>query len=313
MAIVVAGLTHGLHGHLKWLSKQFLADMAEDEFLVRLANIFGVDRLEAAASAGDLTIVGTNGTVIPAGTVWARADGTTYTTDADATISLGQAVVAITAEETGEAGDCDVGTKLTIASPIAGVTSTATVSGEGIIDGADIETIAALRARLLERLRTPPSGGGPGDYVRWAKLVPGVTRAWEYPLQLGPGTVVVLFVRDDDADIIPSVSEVSDVQDMLEAKAPVTAEPTAAAPTALPVNFVFTALDPNTALVRAAVEAELEGLFAATEPGVTLELSVINEAISIAAGEDSHTISSPSGNVVPTFGQLPSLGSITWP
>lgn len=313
LAIVVAGLTHGLHGHLKWLSKQFLADSAEDEFLVRLAAIFGVDRLEATAAAGELTITGTSGVTIPAGTVWTRADGATYTVDADVTLALGTIVAAVTAEEAGVDGGCEVGDSLTIATPIAGVTSTATVSGDGIINGSDIETITALRARLLDHLRTPPSGGGPGDYVKWAKLVTGVTRAWEYPLQLGAGTVVLLFVRDDDADIIPSAGEVADVQAMLDLKAPVTAEPTAAAVTALTVPFVFTALSPDTAAVRAAVEAELEGLFASVEPGVELELSVISEAISIAAGETSHTMTSPSANVVPTFGQLPRLGSITWP
>lgn len=313
LAIMTAGLTHGLHGHLKWLSKQLFADTAEDEFLIRIASIFGVNRLDPVASAGQITIIGTNGVTIPAGTVWARADGTTYTQDADVTIALGQAVADITADEEGSAGDCEVGVKLTIGTPIAGVNSTATASGEGIIDGAEIETIPALRSRLLERLRTPPSGGGPGDYVRWAKEVAGVTRAWEYPLQLGAGTVVVLFVRDDDASIFPSAGEIADVQAKLEAKAPVTAEPTAAAPSELLVPFVFSSITPNTTAVKDAVEAELEGLFATTEPGVTLDLSVINEAISIAAGEEAHTLTTPSGNIVPTFGQLPRLGSITWP
>lgn len=313
LAIVVAGLTHGLHGHLKWLSKQLFADSAEEEFLVRLAAIFGVDRLDAVASSGAATATGTSGAIVTDGSIWARADGVLFVQDGDVTIAAGQATLTLTAVVAGIDGDCDPGTKLTISSPIAGVNSTATVSGDGIVDGAEIESIEYLRERFLEHLRTPPSGGGPGDYVRWAKLVTGVTRAWEYPLQLGAGTVVVLFTRDGDADILPSVGEVADVQAMLELKAPVTAEPTAVAPTALTVPFVFTALSPNTAATRAAVQAELEGLFAAVEPGVVLPLSVIDEAISIAVGEDSHTITSPSANVTPTFAQLPRLGSITWP
>lgn len=313
LGIVVAGLTHGLHGHLKWLSRQMLPDLAEDEFLIRWANIFGVDRVEASFAEGTVTVTGTNGTPFPAGTIWARADGVTYTQDADAIIAGGQAIIAVTAEETGDTGNAVAGVKLTIGTPIVGINSSATVSGDGIQEGADIEKIEALRVRLLDRLRTPPSGGGPGDYVKWAKLVAGVTRVWEYPRQLGPGTVVVLFTRDNDASIIPSAGEVEEVQDKLEEKAPVTAEPTAAAPSELLVNFVFASLTPDTLAVRAAVEAELEGLFNTTEPAITLELSIINEAISIASGESGHSLTTPSADVVPTFGQIPRLGSITWP
>lgn len=313
LGIVLAGLTHGLHGHLKWLSRQLLADLAEGEFLVRLASIFGVDRIAATQATGDLTIVGTTGVTCPAGTIWARADGATFTQDADATMSGGQATAAMTAVTAGLLGNAAAGTQLTIGTPVAGITSTATVSGDGFEGGADIEDIEDLRVRLLDHLRTPPSGGGPGDYEKWAKEISGVTRAWEYPRQLGASTVLVLFVRDNDDSIFPSVGEVATVQARLDLRAPVTAEATAASPTASPVNFVFDSLTPDTAAVRAAITTELEGLFASLDPGVTLSLSVIDEAISIAPGETSHDLSSPAADIVPAFGVMPTLGSITWP
>jgi len=312
LGLVLAGFAHGLHGHLKWLSRQLFADTADGEFLVRIAAIFGIIRVAAASATGPLTFTGTSGT-IPAGTVCTHSNGQTYTVDADVTISAGQATAQLTAVTPGILGNAEAGEQLTLGTPIAGVNSTATVSGAGLQSGADIETIPALRARLIDHLQTPPSGGGPGDYVKWAKEISGVTRAWEYPGQLGPGTVVVLFVRDDDPSIFPSVGEVADVQTRLELRAPVTAEPTAAAPTGEDVDFVFSALSPDTAAVRAAITAELEGLFAALKPGVVLSLSVLDEAISIAEGESSHTLSSPAADISPAFGVMPTLGSITWP
>lgn len=306
-------MTHGAHGHLKWLSRQVQADTCEDEFLVRLADVYGLERNAAQASTGEVTITGVDTTVCPDETVWVSGDGIRYVQDGAATIVSGQAVITVVAEEGGADGDQVSGVKLTIGSPVAGITATATVSGDGIIDGADIEEIEALRARLLLRLRTPPSGGGPGDYEAWALEVDGVTRAWEYPRLLGPGTVVVYFVRDNDVSIIPSTSEVATVQAYLETKAPVTAEVTAIAPTDVPVDFTFTSLTPDTAAVRAAIEAELEGIFAEAEPGEPTLLSRLNEAISIATGETDHTLSVPAADIEPAAGELSSLGTITWP
>ncbi len=73
-----------------------------------------------------------------------------------------------------------VGAVLTLSIPIVGVTSEATVSSE-ITGGADELTDDQLREQLLERIQTPPNGGGPGDYEGWAKEVAGVTRAVSNP------------------------------------------------------------------------------------------------------------------------------------
>lgn len=314
LAITLAGLTHGAHGHIKWLSKQILTDLSEEEFLVREADVYGLERTAAVQSHGELTIVGVDTTVCPAGTIWARSDGVTYTQDADVTISGGQATADLTAVEGGTAGDAVSGTKLTIASAVAGITSTATVSGDGLIDGSEIETVAALRARLLARKRNPPKAGGPGDYVAWALEVSGVTRAWEYPLRLGPGTVGVFFVRDNDVAIVPDAGEIADVQDHIDSVRPVTAEVVVLPLTAAPLNFTFTSLTTDDADTRAAIEAELEALISsAAEPESTLLLSQINEAISIAAGETDHVLSSPAANVTASTAQIITMGTITWP
>ena len=66
----------------------------------------------------------------------------------------------------------------------------------GLAAGSDAETDESLRARVLRRIQKPPQGGAGYDYVAWALEVPGVTRAWVYPAEMGLGTVTVRFVRD---------------------------------------------------------------------------------------------------------------------
>ena len=84
------------------------------------------------------------------------------------------------------------------------------------------------------------------------------------------------------------------------------------APVASAVNFTIS-VTPSTAAVRAAVEAELEDLLLReAEPGGTLYLSRIREAVSLAAGESDSTITVPSADVTKASGQIATMGVITW-
>ena len=78
--------------------------------------------------------------------------------------------------------------------------------------GTDEETDEELRARVLRRIRQPPMGGDAYDYVAWALAVPGVTRAWCSPLEMGIGTVTVRFMMDDlraDNDGFPIADDIA--------------------------------------------------------------------------------------------------------
>lgn len=313
LAITLSGMTHGLHGHLKWLSKQLLPDLADDEFLLRWASIFGLDRTAAVTATGEATITGTNTTVSPDETVWQRGDGTRYVQRGDATIASGTATVTLEAEEGGDDGNADVGTALEIAAPVAGINSAATVSGSGLSGGTDLEELEDLRTRLLLRLRNPPTGGGPGDYVNWALEVAGVTRAWETANLLGLGTVGVRFVRDNDTpSLIPDAGEVATVQAYIETKRPITADLTVLAPVAVTLDFTIE-VTPDTVAIRAAVEAELRSLLLrVAEPGATIYLSQVNEAISLATGETDHTTTVPAADVTHAASEIAIFGSITW-
>lgn len=317
---VWAGAVHELYGYLDWLARQLFGDTAEREQLLRMAAMYGITPTPATFASGNVTATGTNGTSIPAETILRLDAATSYRVTTGQVIAGGTATLPVEAVLAGADANLVEGAELSFESPIDFVTATATVATGGIAGGVDEEGTEELRDRYLLRLREPPEGGADQDYEAWALAVAGVTRAWVYPHELGPGTVVVRFVLDDpDTGEVgfPTVGEVATVQAALEAERPITAEVTAAAPTELAVAFTI-ALDPDNADTRAAVTAELEDLLRREgEPGDgagrgTVLLSQIRTAIGVAEGVEDYTLTVPAANVVPAVGELPTLGVITW-
>ncbi|MDE9504695.1 baseplate J/gp47 family protein, partial [Xenorhabdus bovienii] len=67
-----------------------------------------------------------------------------------------------------------------------------------ITGGANIESEADFRSRMLLAYQGSPQGGSDDDYKQWALAVPGVTRAWVKPRAAGAGTVGVYFMCDNN-------------------------------------------------------------------------------------------------------------------
>jgi uncharacterized phage protein gp47/JayE len=305
----------GLYGNQVWIARQILPDTSDEDILLRQASLWGVTPLAATPAKGDVTFSGTDAAVIPAGTSLQAADETAYTTDAEATIAAGTAVVAVTAVEGGAAGNQAAGVALSLVSPISGVTTEAIVAAAGLTGGADPEDVEALRARVLLRLRKPPHGGSLDDYVTWAlEAHPDVTNVWPAG---GPflGEVTVHFTTyGATVDGIPVQTVIDAVQAHIDAQRPVTADAFVVAPIADPLDFVFSSVTPNTQAVQDAIDTELRDLLRReAEPGDTLEISRIREAISRAEGEEDYVLDSPSANVVSAAGNIATMGVITWP
>jgi len=311
LATMHAGVTHGLYGYLDYLSAQLMPDTAEVEYLDRWAGIWKIARTPAAKATGTALISGTSGAVLPAGALLRRADAAEYVVTVETTLADGAASVPIQAKISGASGNTGPRAKLSLASPVAGVQSVATV--EDCSGGADAESDDSLRARLLARVRQAPHGGADFDYEAWVLAVPGVTRVWVSPLELGPGTVTVRIMTDAITDDgIPTSESVALAQAALDASRPVTADVTVAAPIAAPLNPQI-ALAPDTSAVRAAVQAELLDLLRReARPGGTILISHLREAVSIAAGEHDHVLVSPVADVAHATGEIATLGTITW-
>lgn len=310
LALVHAGALHSVYRMIDTRAR-FFPDPDNPEAIERWAALRDVPRKVATYATGTATLTGTNGSIAEAGTVLARADGARYVIQADALIAGGTAAALVEAEQPGVAFNMDAGQALAFLSPVSGIAANAVVAGGGVGGGADDEDYTAWSARVYEAMRRPPSGGKADDYIAWATSIAGVTRAWVYPNWNGVGTVKVLFVCDGREDIIPEAGDVTLVAAKIAAERPVTADVTVAAPVADPLDFTIDLTpDPD---ARDAVEASLRDLIAReAEPGGTLLISRIREAISIAAGEVDHVLSAPTANVTTAAGEITTLGTITW-
>ncbi|MBP2314891.1 baseplate J/gp47 family protein [Azospirillum soli] len=309
-ARVQAAALHSLYGFIDYVARQILPPTADTDVLERHAAWWGIARKPATAASGLTTLMAAEGTVIPAGTVLQRIGAGDYRSAAEAVALSGVASVEVEAAFTGTLGNLPAGARLQLVSPIAGAQGVATVVE--VSGGADAETDADLLARLQDRVRQPPHGGNRHDYEAWALEVPGVTRAWVYRHRQGLGTVGIAFVMDGRVSIIPTPDEVAAVQAYIDERRPVTSEAVVFAPIPDPLNLTIR-VSPDSTAVREAVEAELRDFVAReAEPGGTLHLSRLREAISSAAGEFRHELIAPLAEVVASAGHIAVPGAITW-
>lgn len=340
MAWVQAGLAHLHYGYLDWISLQSVPFTATDEYLEAWAAIPGITRNPATAAAGSATFTGTPTTPIPSGTLITRADGYTYATTALGTIPGGGSVtvpivawsISLSIPATGPDGNADDATPLTIANPISGVTS-AGVAETAITGGADQETDASLRDRMLAAFANPAHGGSAADYVAWARGVSGVTRAWCSRLGAGAGTVVVYVMLDvaqsafngfpqgtdgvatDEPRVAPTATgDQLAVADAIFPVQPVTALVYVYAPDAQPLNFSIIGLTADTAPIRAAIAVALKDMLVrkgSPLADVAVAESDAEAAILAVPGVVSFSLGG-SWPVTPAFGSILTVGTITY-
>jgi uncharacterized phage protein gp47/JayE len=165
---------------------------------------------------------------------------------------------------------------------------------------------------VIRSYRIIPHGGSVDDYETWALEFPGVTRAWCRGNYMGPGTVGLFVMRDNDPVPLPNAAQLQEIKDYIDPLRPVTAELYVLAPTLKPVFYSIHPV-PDTTAVRAAITANLKDLHD-REAGLgdRLLISHIREAISGGAGETDHSLTVPSADVIAATNELLTLGGITW-
>ena len=311
----ISGGLHELYGYQDWIADQAFPDTAAGPELLRWAAIWGITPVAATKAEGAILVEGTAATVVPANTIWRSGNNIDYQSTAEFIIPAAETGnIDVEAVVAGAAGNAAVGVILSLVSPISGLVSQANVS-TALAGGADIEAIESVRTRLLARIRRPPRAGTSDDYRFWAESGhPDVTRSWARPLAGGLGTVTVYFMTDDATDDgIPDAATVTTVDTYIQARRPVTAAVTVSAPTPAVLNFSINNLTPMTSAVQDAVEAEIADLILReSQPGGTILISHIREAISTAAGETDHVLTSPNANVTVQAAQITTLGTFTY-
>lgn len=294
---------------------------AKGQWLELLCAEIGIYRKQASAASGTATGTGTPLTEYPAGILFVSGSNTYLTSTAATAASDGTLTFAVIAQEKGASGNRDAGGQLQLSDAGAwpDLSDIFEVDTAGLGGGADIELDEDLRARGLQRKRNPPGAGTLDDYERYAREVPGVLNAWAFRSSNNPGTIFLFFIFAGRAGNIPTSGDVDTVQAYIDSKRLIRVDDSVAvAPVSHPVNIAISGLTTDTPETRAAIEAAISAMYLAKcKPGIasepfTLYRAWIDEAISTATGEVSHTLVTPSANITLTGGEYPTPGTVSY-
>jgi uncharacterized phage protein gp47/JayE len=305
--------------YIDWLALQLMPDTAETEWLDRHGNIWlvnadgSIGRKQPTLASGAVSATGIDGSVVPAGALLGQGLSATYQVSAQVTLS-GPTLVNATALQAGSVGNLEPGDSMNFLAPPPGVDAVATVT---IMDGgADAETDNELRSRVLRRIRQPPMGGAAYDYEAWALSVPGVTRAWCSPLEMGIGTVTVRFMMDDlraDNGGFPLPKDVDVVTAYIDSVRPVAVKDFfVAAPIPYPINLRYSYLDNDLASTRGAIEQSLlNEFFLRAVPGQLWYRAWSDEGTMAAMGVVAYDLVAQD-EPMPAPGYMAVLGDLTY-
>jgi uncharacterized phage protein gp47/JayE len=327
-------LCHLTLQYIDWLALQLLPDTAEKEWLDRQAAIWLVNadgtsgRKNATPATGSATFTGTPGAVLPQYAQLATGNVLYETLEQITIDDTGVGEGDIRAITYGSIGNLEPGATLGLVAPPGNIDGSAIVIE--LTGGTDVENDNDLRARVLLRIRQPPMGGAAHDYVQWTLAVPGVTRVWCAPLEMGIGTVTVRFMCDelratDDplTNGFPLEQDITAVRSYLDIMRPVTTKDfIVVAPIPEPINFTVRKLVEDNSSTRGAIENSIDAMLRekaaparAVEgirlPAQTIYHTWVSCAILDSAGVD-HFHLEMDDHVMPTNGSLAVRGDILW-
>lgn len=217
------------------------------DWLDRHAEMCGLERRAAGYATGKVTICGTVGTVIKAGSVFATpatdvGSSILYKAIKDSEInSEGIAEISIIATTPGKESNVPPGVVSLMLKPLKGVERI--VNQEAITGGTDVESDESLRERIQATNAAPISFvGNDSDYARWGKEVVGVGSVVVIPEWAGPGTVKLVILDSNgkpgnEALLGLVYDHIISPDDRQRRLAPIGASVTVAAPEILEMKF----------------------------------------------------------------------------
>lgn len=260
-------------------------------------------RRAATAASGEITIAGTVGTVIPAGSLFATASvnddpSVDYaTTDAVTIPDTGSVTVTVRCTQTGIIGNTGAGTIVLVASKLTGITSV--TNADAITGGTETETDDSLRQRVTEYDQGQGNSftGCAADYKRWAESVAGVGEATVIPAQDDTGLVRIIIT---DANGSPANDElcqkvydyIMQSDDRNSRLAPINAYLEVSPPATINIGISATVeLDEGATIesVKTALLAQLTRYLPEALDDREIKYSAIWNALSSTAGVYDHT------------------------
>ena len=338
IAGAVAGVIVLLYHAALWVYRQIFPKTADYAALILLGKLVQVYPVNANQAVITANVYGTIGESVTSGTtLFKSSSGVVYLVTTGGVIGAGGYVeCTLTAQTYGDIGNIEDGAELRIVTPDTALTGTAIVTGT-TTDGADAETEASFRSRVIARYKKRFTGGSPADYELWGLEAPHFI--WVSPYAGNePGTVWVYGEVDNQVDGIPDTAQLATLKEYLtvdpetglETRRPIGAEITTLPISRKPFDFDISISGASTA-TKNDIEAALSDYLLSLSPyneGVTLERndavtdtgasSVVNDVARSAGATVISLIvrdgdsSSPLTNYILYGGQKAKLGDVTF-
>lgn len=286
-AAVHAGKLWAQYKVLGFVQKQVWPDTANTEAKGGTLERFGRIRLgrnpdQAVAGQYTVTVTGTIGAVIKATQTFKSDDdsenpGYIFILDTEHTMVTSSDSIVLRALTPGTEAQLSVGDTLTATSPIALVSSTASVTAETVQPLA-AETTEDYRTKILNSFRIEAQGGSPGDYRIWAADAQGVEKVYPY-VKEGESMANNIYVEATIADSTdgkgtPSAAILEDVEEVCIQSPDTTLSDAERSRRPLNVVNYFLAITPLN------VDIEIVGFTGITAAQQTLILNALTETIS---------------------------------
>ena len=338
IAGAVAGVIVLLYQATLWVYRQIFPETADYAALVLLGKLVQIYPTRSKQAVITANVYGTIGESVVSGTTLFKSDtGTIYLVTTGGIIGAGGYVeCTLTAQTFGDIGNIEDGAELRIVTPDVVLTGVAIVTGT-TTEGADNETEASFRARVIARYKKRFTGGSPADYELWGLEAPHFI--WVSPYAGNePGTVWIYGEVDNQVDGIPDTAQLATLKEYvtvdpetgLETRRPIGAEITTFPISRKTFNFDISISGASTA-TKSDIETALSDYLLSLSPyneGVTLERndavtdtgasSVVND---VARSNGATVISlivrdgdssSPLTNYILYGGQKAKLGTVSF-
>lgn len=243
-----------------------------------------------------------------------------------ANASVSYATIEVESNDYGSDTVVSSGSSLSLVNTITGVDNLGYPTLSGVIGGDDVESDDDYKDRVLFRVRNPISDLSISGIKNILYDITGITRAWVRSITPDVGKIKILFVRDNDDDIFPDATRITEARDAIPTPAFMEeSDISVIAPTEQSIDFEFSSITPDTFNMRQSIQDNLEQFFRESmDIGIKLStantitdieyLKPIINAIDKDTGQrlQSYTLTSPTGDISVADDNLPTLGEVTF-
>ncbi len=288
-------------------------DETSGEYIDKRCAERGIIRKPGTKAHAVLTFTGTDGTVIPAGTIFLTLDGLEYETAAAVTIAAGTEIITVNAVEVGEVYNVAAGSITNQYNSISGLSVVTNVAAA--VGGTNAETDESLVMRYYDYLQKPATSGNIHHYEQWALEVDGVGAVKVTPLASGNGTVGILIVGATKQPVSSEI--VTNCAAYIEENRPIGATVTVASASGLTINVTATVtisgITTKAAVQTAfasALDAYLKSIAFSTYTLLYSHILYLLLGIDGVTDYSALTVNSGTANITIAADKVPMLGTV---